>query len=68
MRHALRYALASDRIDDHGPGTRLLILGPDRAGNLLELVVAGFDGDDPLVIHAMPMQSRYLDLLRRHAH
>jgi len=35
---------------------RYLLAGPDRAGNLLELVILDIDGTE-LVIHAMPMRS-----------
>ncbi len=42
--------------------TGYLVLGPDRAGNLLEVVV--MDGSQgPAVIHSMPMQARYQKLL-----
>jgi hypothetical protein len=40
-----------------------LRLGPDRAGNLLEIVVLLLDGGGELVIHAMPMRGKYQDLL-----
>jgi hypothetical protein len=41
---------------------RWLVLGPDRAGNLLELVVMDRPAG-PAVIHAMPMRSQYRRLL-----
>lgn len=41
---------------------RYLILGPDRAANLLELVVLD-RSTGPVVIHAMPMRSQYRRLL-----
>ncbi len=40
-----------------------LVLGPDRAGNLLELVVAVGDGDLGRVIHTMRMRPHYRNLL-----
>lgn len=42
--------------------TRYLAIGPDRAGNLLELVVL----DRPLgpaVMHAVPIRAKYRNLL-----
>jgi hypothetical protein len=42
---------------------RELRLGPDRAGNLLEVVVLLLDDGDELVIHAMRMRPRYRGLL-----
>jgi hypothetical protein len=48
--HAVNHAVAWLRLDDDPP--RYLLAGPDRAGNLLEIVVLEvLDGD--LVIHAM---------------
>ena len=41
---------------------RWLVLGPDRAGNLLELVVMDRPVG-PAVIHAMPMRTQYRRLL-----
>lgn len=48
--------------DQDGP-RRELRLGPDRAGNLLEIVVLLLDNGDELVIHAMRMRLKYRDLL-----
>lgn len=57
--HALVvYALGSER----GP-VRSLLLGPDRAGNLLEVVVLDLDDGRRLAIHAMRMRSAYRTLL-----
>jgi hypothetical protein len=41
---------------------RYLVLGPDRAANLLELVVLDRP-NGPAVIHAMPMREKYRRLL-----
>jgi hypothetical protein len=41
---------------------RYLVLGPDRAGNLLELVVLDRP-QGPAVIHAMAMRPQYRRLL-----
>ncbi len=43
---------------------RYLVLGPDRAGNLLELVVLDRP-QGPGVMHAMPMRAKYRPLLPR---
>jgi hypothetical protein len=39
------------------------VLGPDRAGNLLEIVVLAFDDERLMAIHAMPMRPKYRNLL-----
>ncbi|MDQ3986483.1 MAG: hypothetical protein M3280_08295 [Actinomycetota bacterium] len=41
---------------------RYLVLGPDRAGNLLELVILDRP-QGPAVIHAMKMRPKYRHLL-----
>ena len=42
-----------------------MLFGPDRAGNLLEIVILELDDGRRLVIHAMRMRSNYNDLLPR---
>lgn len=60
--HALAHALSIDEIGDDP--LRYLVLGPARAGDLLELVV--LEGTvRPVVIHAMPMRPQYARLLPR---
>ena len=66
IEHALRNPIAAYPTEHEERSHRFLVLGPDRAGNFLELVVAVGDGDLGLVIHAMRMRRRYHDLLPRH--
>jgi hypothetical protein len=61
--HAVKHALA---VHDIGEGRRAdpeLASGPDRAGDLLEIVVLELDDGRWLVIHAMRMRRRYEGLL-----
>jgi len=58
--HCLKFALAVDEVDEDP--IRYLILGPDRVGNLLELIVVDRP-NGPCVIHAMPMREQYKKLL-----
>lgn len=59
--HAIDHALA---IEDAGnEPDRWLVLGPDRAGNLLEVVVLITAEAIQLVIHAMPMRDKFRRLL-----
>ncbi|MHB8694893.1 MAG: hypothetical protein ACYDHH_26975 [Solirubrobacteraceae bacterium] len=61
INHAIDHALA---IEDAGEDPdRWLLIGPDRAGNLLEVVVMITVEDARLVIHAMPMRAKYRRLL-----
>ncbi len=47
-----------------GPG-RDLVIGADRAGRLLEVVVLDDDpAEDPIVIHAMPLRPKFRNYLR----
>jgi hypothetical protein len=55
IQHAWDNALAFHDIDtDHEP-TKSLCIGPDTAGNLLELLFLQL-ADDELIIHAMPLR------------
>jgi hypothetical protein len=64
MVHAAQWFLVAYPLDDDGEGPRReLRLGPDRAGNLLEIVVLLLDDGRELIIHAMPMRPKYRDLL-----
>ncbi len=58
IRHAVEHALAREELDEH----RVLWLGPDRAGNLLEIVILYTDQRE-IVIHAMKMRPDYQGLL-----
>jgi uncharacterized DUF497 family protein len=63
--HAVRNALivyALTNSEEEGP-PRELHLGPDRAGNLLEVVVLVRDEGPGLIIHSMRMRPRYRELL-----
>lgn len=60
IQHALRHALNVDEIGEDP--ARFLVLGPDGAGRLLELVVLDRP-QGPAVIHAMPMRAKYRVLL-----
>ena len=61
--HAIDHALA---IEDAGEDPdRWLLIGPDSAGNLLEVVVMITLEGRQIAIHAMPMRDKYQKLLGR---
>ena len=63
MLHAVEHSLV---VDDLGEDPdRWLVLGPDTAGSLLELVVLVSRDGDEIIIHAMPMRPKYRRLLER---
>lgn len=49
-------------LDEDTPA-RQFLLGFDRSGRLLELVVLTFDSGNQMIIHAMKARSQYHDLL-----
>ncbi len=60
IHHAIEHALF---IEDAGEDPdRWLVIGPDRAGNFVEVVVMTTQ-DTQLVIHAMAMRAKYKRLL-----
>jgi hypothetical protein len=60
IHHAIEHRLVTRALDEDPP--RTLVIGPDLAGNLIELVVVEFE-DVQLVIHAMPLRRKYHSLL-----
>lgn len=61
MLHAIDHSLV---VDDLGEDPdRWLVIGPDQAANLLELVVLITAEGDELIIHAMPLRAVYRKLL-----
>jgi hypothetical protein len=40
-----------------------MLIGPDTDGALLEIGVLDLDGEDPVVIHAMPLRPKVYRLL-----
>ncbi len=60
IQHAIEQALVIEEVAEDP--VRYLLLGPDRAGNLLELVVLDRP-QGPAVIHAMKMREKYRRLL-----
>jgi hypothetical protein len=64
IHHAVKQAVAGYALEQgDGEPRRTLLLGPDRAGNLLEIVVLELDDGDRIAIHAMRMRPSYSDLL-----
>lgn len=59
IRHAVRNAVVAADADDG----KVLYLGPDTAGNLLEVVCVAREDDSEIAIHAMRMRRGYAALL-----
>jgi hypothetical protein len=63
IRHAVAHRLYEGELDEDEHPRRVLYLGPDRAGNLREIVAIERDDGSELAIHAMKMQRKYEQLL-----
>lgn len=62
IRHAVEHALVVAESEEDTD--KVLYLGPDRAGNLLEVVAVLRTNEAELIIHAMHMRPMYEPLLR----
>lgn len=58
--HAIENSMVVEEVGEDP--MRFLVLGPDSAGNILELVVLDRK-TGPIIIHAMAMRTRYQRLL-----
>lgn len=61
IRHGEANAVAYVPAEEDVPG--YMVFGPDRSGDMLELVIVARAGAESLVIHAMPMRAKYHYLL-----
>jgi hypothetical protein len=61
MRHAMALAV---RVVRQGSTERVLVIGPDRVGALLEIEVLDPD-TEPVIIHAMPLRSKFYRFLEK---
>lgn len=60
IRHAVRSATRLVVMDDE----LTMLIGPATDGSMLEVGVLDLDGDDPVVIHAMPLRQKFYRFLR----
>jgi hypothetical protein len=61
--HALDHALTVVDLEPDADPPKVLAVGPDHAGNLLEIIWLELAEDVNLVIHAMPLRPAFFDLL-----
>ena len=57
--HAVRTAMCKAVIDED----LTMLIGPASDGALLEIGLLDIDGDDPVVIHAMPLRKKFYRFL-----
>lgn len=58
-----RHALVVVDLEPDSDPPRVLAIGPDQAGNLLEVIWLEFPDREPIVIHAMRLRRTFYDLL-----
>ena len=63
IRHATDHPLVVVDLDPDGDPPKQLVIGPDPAGNLLEVIVLALADERLLAIHAMPLRPTFYDLL-----
>lgn len=61
--HGLENALTIIELEPAADPPRILAIGPDPAGNLLEIVWLELDDGAEMVIHAMPLRPAFHALL-----
>jgi hypothetical protein len=59
IRHAVRTAMRHVVLKED----LTMLIGPATDGALLEIGVLDIDGDDPVVIHAMPLRQKFYRFL-----
>lgn len=61
--HALAHAITVIDLEPDADPPKVLAIGPDHAGNLLEITWLELADDVNLVIHAMPLRPAFYHLL-----
>ena len=61
--HAVDHAIVVVDLEPDADPPRVLAIGPDRAGNLLEIIWLEFENGPPIVIHAMALRRAFYSLL-----
>jgi hypothetical protein len=64
-RHAIKHPLVVVDLEPEADPPKLLLLGPDVAGNVLEVIILLLADDRAIAVHAMPVRKGYLALLQR---
>ena len=61
--HALSHEMVSVDLDPDANPPKVLVIGPDSAGNLLEVIVLVLADDRMIAIHAMKLRRHFYQLL-----
>lgn len=63
IEHATAHAVVVVELEPETDPPRVLAIGPDTAGNLLEIIWLELPERPPVVIHAMALRRTFYDLL-----
>ena len=61
--HAVEHEIVSVDLDPDADPPKVLVVGPDSAGNLLEVIVLVLTDDRLIAIHAMKLRHQFYELL-----
>jgi hypothetical protein len=61
--HAVGHEMVSVGLDPDADPPKVLVIGPDSAGNLLEVIVIILADDRMIAIHAMKLRRHFYELL-----
>jgi hypothetical protein len=61
--HAVEYELVSVDLEPDADPPKVLVIGPDSAGNLVEVIVLVLEDDRIIAIHAMRLRRHFYELL-----
>ena len=61
--HAVAHEVVSVDLDPVADPPKILVIGPDSAGNLLEVIVLVLADDRLIAIHAMKLRRQFYELL-----
>jgi hypothetical protein len=61
--HALEHEIVSFDLERDADPPKTLVIGPDSAGNLLEIIVLVLDADRLIAIHAMKLRRQFHELM-----
>jgi len=63
--HAVEHEMVSFDLEPDADPPKVLVIGPDSAGNLLEVIVIIVADDRKIAIHAMKLRRHFYELLPR---
>jgi hypothetical protein len=61
--HAVEHEIVSFDLDPDADPPKILVIGPDSAGNVLEIIVLVLGDDRLIAIHAMKLRRQFHELL-----